>query len=213
MKQCIICDREIPSGIGPRCPRCRQYLHRTGVERPVNLLCARDRATMTGATFRQWRQSWGWSLRQIAEAQHYTYQAVISWEKGRCAVPEAIAAWVRAIGNPPNTRHYRGTVAGLIQYMREHEMRPVELAAFLGIDETTVCRWLASRTPLPPPMRTWLRAGAPADWEQWGPPGTLSCYRASGRKTGYLAQTRPYIGLQRPGPPRLIYRLLQEHIG
>jgi DNA-binding transcriptional regulator YiaG len=112
MKQCIICDREIPSGIGPRCPRCRQYLHRVGVERPVNLLCARDRATMTGATFRQWRQSWGWSLRQIAEAQHYTYQAVISWEKGRCAVPEAIAAWVRAIGNPPNTRFPRRCAPG-----------------------------------------------------------------------------------------------------
>jgi DNA-binding transcriptional regulator YiaG len=213
MKQCIICDREIPPRIGRRCARCRVYHHRHGVERPLVTPRPRDRATMSGAAFRQWRQSWGWSLQQIAEAQHYTYQAVIGWEAGRSAVPEPVAAWARAIGAPPNTHHYGGTVAGLIKYLQAHGMRCIELAVFLGIHESTVIYWLQGRTKIPPPIQVWLRAGAPSFWEHWGPPGTEQRYRAAGKSTYRATRNRPYMLSGRAQPPRLVPRLLRKIVG
>jgi hypothetical protein len=168
---------------------------------------------MSGAAFRRWRQSWGWSLQQIAEARDYDYHAVIGWEAGYSAVPEPVAAWARAIGDPPNTHRYGGTVAGLLKYLQAHRMRCVELAAFLHVGEQTVGKWLYRGAPLPPPIVTWLRAGAPAKWEHWGPPGAVPGYRSPGRKVGHTAQLRPHMRLQHYGSLRLVNRLLREQAG
>jgi transcriptional regulator with XRE-family HTH domain len=163
-----------------------------------------------GAQLRALRLAWGWSQQQVAQASHYSQATIAACELGRKPMPEPVARWLAAVPWPPRSGRYPPTVGGLRAYLREHDMRPLELAAFLGASESTVTRWLTGRYGLPSQVRAWLAAGAPPHW-RWGPPGAESPrYRPHRRCAGRKTRTRSEFGRQRRCRSRLIVRWERE---
>src|SRR5687767_2918493 len=108
---------------------------------------------MTGQELRAIRTQYGWSQRQVGQATHYTYSAIGQYERGQHPVPADLAAWAQAIPPRPQSRAYPQTAGGLRAYLRNKQMRVVELAAFVGAGETSVVRWLTGIHAVPPSIR------------------------------------------------------------
>jgi hypothetical protein len=135
------------------------------------------------------------------------------WERGTRRVPPDVAVWARALRLPPCDPACAATPGALLRYLDKHRMRCIELGDFIGVHESTVERWIERRTPIPPVVQVWLRAGCPPYWN-WGPPGPEERrFRYPGKPLSVQPRLRAnYMG-GRPHKARIVQRWKGKRAG